>query len=85
MYLISEGRVVNLVAAEGHPPEVMMMSFSNQLMSAVYLIKNHDRLEKKLYGVPEEIDREVASNALEGFGIKIDKLTEEQVKYAKSW
>lgn len=85
LYLISEGRVVNLVAAEGHPPEVMMMSFSNQLMSAVYLLENHDKLEKKLYGVPEEIDREVAFNAIEGFGIKIDKPTEEQVRYAKSW
>ncbi len=85
LYLLAEGRVVNLVAAEGHPPEVMMMSFSNQLMSALYLLENHEKLEKKLYGVPEEIDREVAVNALEGFGIKIDKPTEEQVRYAKSW
>ncbi|MEM2856142.1 MAG: adenosylhomocysteinase [Candidatus Nitrosocaldaceae archaeon] len=83
VYLIGRGRIANLVAAEGHPPEVMALSFSNQLLSMVYLAK-HD-LEKRVYDVPEEIDREIAVNALEAMGIMIDKPTKEQIKYAKSW
>jgi adenosylhomocysteinase len=85
VYLVGEGRIVNLVAAEGHPPEVMMMSFSNQLLSVVHIIKNYERLPKALLVVPAEIDKQVAINALEGFGIRMDKLTERQIKYAKSW
>jgi adenosylhomocysteinase len=85
VYLIGEGRITNLVAAEGHPPEVMMMSFSDQLLSVVYLVEHGKEMAKKLYDVPQEIDRQVALNALEGFGIQIDAPTKEQLKYAQSW
>lgn len=85
IYLIGKGRVANLVAAEGHPPEVMSMSFSNQLLSVFYIIENHNKLQKKLIDVPEEIDRQVALNMLEASRISIDKLTEEQLKYSLSW
>ncbi|MCS4542127.1 MAG: adenosylhomocysteinase [Euryarchaeota archaeon] len=85
LYLLAEGRLVNLVAAEGHPPEVMMMSFANQALSAEYLVKYGKELEPKIYKVPEEIDQKVATLALSAMGIQIDKLTEEQVRYLKSW
>ena len=85
IYLIGEGRLVNLVAAEGHPPEVMMNSFSNQLLSIIYLVENKGKLKAKVYDVPMEIDRKVAEYALRGWGIKIDSLTEEQKKYWESW
>lgn len=85
LYLIGRGRIVNLVVAEGHPPEVMMMSFSNQFLSAVYISENYAKLEKKIYDVPEVIDKEVARNALLAIGIRIDEMTEEQKKYASSW
>lgn len=85
VYLIGKGRVANLVAAEGHPPEVMSMSFSNQLLSVLYIVENHDKLEKKVIDVPTEIDRQVALNMLEASVISIDKLTEEQLKYGRSW
>lgn len=85
LYLLGEGRLINLVAAEGHPPEVMMMSFANQALSVEYIAKNAEILEPKVYRVPEEIDREVAMLALESMGIEIEKLTEEQKKYLKSW
>ncbi|MEM4311130.1 MAG: adenosylhomocysteinase [Nitrososphaerales archaeon] len=85
IYLVSKGRVVNLVAAEGHPPEVMMMSFSNQLLSVIYIAKNFKELKPNLMDVPKEIDEQVARNALEGFNVKIDELTEEQIAYSKSY
>ncbi|PCN51290.1 adenosylhomocysteinase [Candidatus Geothermarchaeota archaeon ex4572_27] len=85
LYLIGEGRLVNLVAAEGHPPEVMMNSFSNQLLSIIYLWENRGKLENKVYNVPDELDRRVAMYALRGWGIEIDELTEEQKKYWESW
>lgn len=85
IYVIGRGRIANLVAAEGHPPEVMALSFSNQLLSAVYIAKNHSSLEKRIHNVPPEIDRQVAQNALEALGIKIDTPTEEQVRYSQSW
>lgn len=85
LYLLAEGRLVNLGAAEGHPCEVMMMSFANQALSAEYIAKNGRELEKKVHRVPEEIDRKVAQMALESMGITIDTLTEEQEKYLKSW
>jgi adenosylhomocysteinase len=84
-YLIGKGRIVNLVAAEGHPPEVMMMSFSNQLLSVVYISENYQNLENEVYDVPESIDKLVAKNALGAMGIKIDEITEEQKKYASDW
>lgn len=81
LYLLSEGRVVNLVAAEGHPPEVMALSFANQLLSILYVAKNHGRLEKRVYGVPEEIDDAVARGALAAMGVKIDEMTDAQRRY----
>lgn len=85
IYLLAEGRLVNLSAAEGHPAAVMDMSFANQALSAEYIYKNGKKLEKKVYSVPEEIDREIARLKLETMGIKIDKLTKEQSKYLHSW
>ncbi len=85
VYLIGEGRLLNLASAEGHPGEVMDMSFANQALSCEYLIKNGNKLEKKVYKVPDEIDREVASIKLKEMGISIDTLTPEQAKYISSW
>jgi len=85
IYLLSQGRLVNLAGAEGHPSGVMDMSFANQALCVEYIVKNKDRLEKKVYPVPEEIDREVARLKLIAMGIKIDTLTPEQKKYLSSW
>jgi adenosylhomocysteinase len=85
IYLIGRGRVANLVAAEGHPPEVMMMSFSNQLLSLIYLTQNYNKMQPKVYDVPPSIDQEVARRTIEALGIEIDEMTEEQKKYAESW
>jgi adenosylhomocysteinase len=85
IYLIGKGRVANLVAAEGHPPEVMAQSFSNQILSILYILKNHKKLENKVMKVPQEIDRQVAIDALAAMNVKIDKLTNEQLKYGESW
>ena len=85
VYLIGEGRLANLVAAEGHPPEVMAQSFSNQILSVLYILKNHKKMENKIINVPEEIDKQVAVDALNAMDVKIDRLTPEQVKYADSW
>jgi len=83
--LLAEGRLLNLSAAEGHPASVMDMSFANQALSAEYLVKEGKNLQKKVYGVPEVIDKEIARLKLESMGIKIDRLTEEQKKYLSSW
>ncbi len=83
--LLGEGRLVNLACAEGHPPEVMDMSFSNQALSCVYLWRNRKQLEKKVYKVPPEIDREVANLKLLSMGVRIDSLTPEQERYLRSW
>lgn len=85
VYLISEGRLMNLGSAEGHPPSVMDMSFANQALSLEYLVKNKGLLQNKVYDVPEEIDREVAKIKLKTLNIEIDDLTEEQKKYLLSW
>jgi len=85
VYLIGQGRVANLVAAEGHPPEVMMMSFSNQLLSLIYLTQNHSKMQPRVYDVPQSLDREVAKRTIEALGLEIDELTEEQKRYAESW
>jgi adenosylhomocysteinase len=85
VYLIGQGRLANLVAAEGHPPEVMAQSFSNQILSVLYILKNHKKMENKIIDVPEAIDKQVAVDALKAMDVKIDKLTAEQVKYANSW
>jgi adenosylhomocysteinase len=83
--LLSEGRLINLSAAEGHPASVMDMSFANQALSMEYILQNADRLENLVYTIPEKIDREIARIKLESMGIKIDFLTEEQKKYLASW
>lgn len=85
IFLLAEGRLVNLSAAEGHPAAVMDMSFANQALSAEYIFKNGKKLDKKVYPVPQEIDREIARLKLESMGIKIDTLTPEQYKYLHSW
>ena len=85
IHMLGEGRLINLAAAEGHPASVMDMSFANQALSAEYMVKNADKLEKKVYGVPEDIDREIARLKLETMNISIDTLTEEQIKYLNSW
>jgi adenosylhomocysteinase len=85
LYLVAEGRLVNLSAAEGHPAAVMDMSFANQALSAEYVVNNAEQLERKVYVVPEEIDNEIARLKLETLGIQIDRLTEEQEKYLASW
>ncbi|MCX8177771.1 MAG: adenosylhomocysteinase [Candidatus Bathyarchaeota archaeon] len=84
LYLLAEGRLVNLAAAEGHPSEVMDMSFSNQALSVEYIVKS-EKLHPKVYNVPREIDEEVARLKLEAMNIRIDRLTEEQKKYLASW
>ena len=85
IYLLGEGRLVNLAAAEGHPSAVMDMSFANQALCAEYVAKNSRKLENKVYGVPEKIDREIARLKLKAIGIRIDTLAKEQKKYLKSW
>ncbi len=85
LFLLGEGRLVNLVAAEGHPSEVMDMSFANQALSVLYLINNKGKLEKKVYNVPLDQDQYVAKLKLETMGIKIDELTPEQAKYLESY
>jgi adenosylhomocysteinase len=85
IYLLAEGRLVNLSAAEGHPAQVMDMSFANQALSVEWAVANAATLERKVYPVPEEIDREIARLKLETMGVRIDRLTEEQERYLASW
>jgi adenosylhomocysteinase len=83
--ILGEGRLINLASAEGHPASVMDMSFANQALAAEYMAKNASKLEKRVYSVPTDIDNEIARIKLEAMGVKIDVLTEEQVKYLNSW
>jgi adenosylhomocysteinase len=83
--VLGEGRLVNLAAAEGHPSSVMDMSFANQALAAEYLAKNAKGLEKRVYPVPKEIDKEIARLKLKAMGVEIDTLTPEQEKYLSSW
>ena len=85
LYLIGEGRLVNLAAAEGHPSAVMDMSFANQALSVRYIKDHHQELERQVYPVPESIDKRIASLKLKSMGIEIDTLTEEQKQYLESW
>jgi adenosylhomocysteinase len=85
IYLLGEGRLINLAAAEGHPAQVMDMSFANQALSVEYIIKHHRKLKHEVYGVPREIDEKIAALKLKSLGIKIDTLTKEQKKYLCSW
>jgi adenosylhomocysteinase len=83
--ILGDGRLINLAAAEGHPASVMDMSFANQALGAEYFLKNRGQLAKKVYNVPEEVDREIARLKLLAMGVAIDILTPEQVKYLNSW
>ncbi len=83
--VLGEGRLVNLAAAEGHPPSVMDMSFANQALTASFVAEKGATLENKVYGVPEEIDREIGGLKLAAMGIEIDELLPEQEKYLGSW
>jgi adenosylhomocysteinase len=85
IYLLGEGRLVNLAAAEGHPASVMDMSFANQALSVEFAYKNSDTLERKVYPVPSEIDKEIARLKLESMGIELEPLTNEQRDYLSSW
>ena len=85
VFTIGEGRLVNLAAGDGHPAEIMDMSFAIQALSAAYLVNNRDKLNEKIIAVPEEIDNEVARRKLSFWGVEIDKLTPEQEKYLNSW
>jgi adenosylhomocysteinase len=85
LYLLAEGRLVNLACAFGHPPEVMDMSFANQALCVRYIVENHENLQNEVYPVPKEIDEEVARLKLASMGVEIEELTEEQKKYLSSW
>jgi len=85
VYLIGEGRLVNLATAEGHPAAVMDMSFANQALSLDYLRSNAKTLKPEVYVVPEHLDKEIARLKLESMGHKLDKLTSEQERYLASW
>ena len=83
--LLGEGRLINLAAAEGHPASVMDMSFADQALSVEYMVKNFKTLEKRVYRVPDELDKRVAKLKLESMGIKIDRLSPEQEEYLAGW
>ncbi|NDJ84615.1 MAG: adenosylhomocysteinase [Chloroflexi bacterium] len=85
LYLLGEGRLINLAAAEGHPASVMDMSFANQALGAEYMLANHDQLENIVYTIPAQVDAEIASLKLAAMGVKIDTLTDEQVAYLNQW
>jgi adenosylhomocysteinase len=85
LYLLGEGRLINLAAAEGHPASVMDMSFANQALCLEYMVKNRGKLEPEVYPVPKEIDKQVAQLKLESTGISIDSLTPDQREYLTSW
>jgi len=85
LYVLGEGRLINLAAAEGHPSSVMDMSFANQALATEFLVKNQGKMEKKVYPVPKEIDERIARMKIESMGIQIDRLTPAQEKYLSSW
>jgi adenosylhomocysteinase len=85
VHLLADGRLINLAAAEGHPASVMDMSFANQALAAEFMVKNHTSLEKRVYAVPEAIDREIARLKLAAMGVAIDRPTPEQERYMSSW
>ncbi len=85
IYVLGEGRLINLAAAEGHPSEIMSMSFMNQSLAVEYIAKNHESMEPRVYKLPDDVDHMVARVQLEALGIEIDELTESQKKYLDSW
>jgi adenosylhomocysteinase len=85
IYVLGEGRLINLASAEGHPASVMDMSFANQALGAEFMLKNHATLTPNVYTIPEDVDNEIARLKLEAMGINIDKLTPEQEEYLNQW
>jgi len=85
IFVLAEGRLINLAAAEGHPASVMDMSFAVQALTTEYVVKNHEKLEHRVYEVPESIDKWVAELKLKSMNVAIDKLTPEQEKYLATW
>jgi adenosylhomocysteinase len=85
VYVLGEGRLINLAAAEGHPAAVMDMSFANQALSAEYMVKKNKTLDRKVYGVPREIDLEIARLKLASMDVRIDELSAQQESYLASW
>jgi adenosylhomocysteinase len=85
LFLLAEGRLLNLASAEGHPAAVMDMSFANQALSAVYITENEGKLAPGVYDVPADIDKEVARLKLDSLGVRIDQLSDEQRRYLASW
>jgi adenosylhomocysteinase len=85
IYVLAEGRLVNLACAEGHPASVMDMSFANQALALEYLVKNKGKLEAKVHTLPAAVDQEIATLKLNSLGVTIDKLTPEMTKYMNSW
>ena len=85
LFVLGEGRLINLAAAEGHPSEIMSLSFMNQALAMEYIVKNKDKLQSKVYVLPKEIDNDIALVHLQSLGIEIDTLTAEQKKYLSSW
>ncbi|GAB4578984.1 MAG: adenosylhomocysteinase [Anaerolineales bacterium] len=85
IHILGEGRLINLASAEGHPASVMDMSFANQALAAEFMVKNADKLSKAVYGVPKEVDEEIARLKLAAMGVELDTLTDQQVKYLNSW
>jgi adenosylhomocysteinase len=85
VYVLAQGRLVNLSAAEGHPSAVMDMSFANQALSAKFIVDNKGILNKKVYKIPADIDTRIAALKLKAMGVKYDSLTQEQIEYLKSW
>jgi adenosylhomocysteinase len=85
IHILAEGRLINLAAAEGHPATVMDMSFANQALGVEFLVRKRGTLGRKVYPIPEEIDREIARLKLAAIGVRIDRVTPEQKKYLASW
>ena len=85
LFLLGEGRLINLASAEGHPSAVMDMSFANQALASEFLLKNRGKLEPRVYALPAEVDREIAALKLAAMDVRIDTLTNEQVRYLSSW
>ena len=85
IYILADGRLINLTSAEGHPASVMDMSFANQALSVEYLLKSQGSLQNQVYQVPEPLDRQVAKMKLDAMGVKIDRLSPDQEEYLASW
>ncbi len=85
IYLVSKGRVANLIASEGHPPEIMALSFSNQLYSILYILQNHKKMQARIYPVPDSVDNRIAIDALSSENLEIERLSTKQISYKSSW